>query len=46
MADDVEAFIHVHGLKDSTLIGHSMFVAIKASRRVTETDRPGVPKLQ
>jgi len=31
MAEDVEHFIQEHGMKDVTLLGHSMYVAISAS---------------
>lgn len=27
MADDVEGFLHEHGLADATLIGHSMYAS-------------------
>lgn len=46
MADDVEAFIKELGLREPTLIGHSMFVTITALLRVTKTDPSGVPKPQ
>jgi len=38
MAGDVEYFIQEHGLKDVTLLGHSMYVAIFALRLPQKLD--------